>query len=602
MNSNSEVVMLSTYDILPNRFQPRIKFKEGKINELAESIKKYGVIQPIIVRKIADKYEIIAGERRYKATLQAGLSVIPAIVNNLNDADSSEIALIENVQRENLTPIEESVSYKRIIDMSGMTQESLATRLGISQSAVANKLRLLQLTDEVQEALLENKISERHARSLLRVTDDVMQKEMLIKIINERLTVRKLDEEIKKVLLKPKPENIEEEIEVLDLFESIVNEKGNITMNNNDPINQFDLPETNIINDVPVASEVVVMQPAVEQEQPVLAPTPVQMNVIPETPVVKEQVNQLNPGFMDIDKIEREATDIIQTVPTPVAPDLLKPTEIEQSTPIIQPPVGGGRFFDNIGEGDSDASDSAGTQAGAFNFNFETVPVATPEVAPPEVIVPVQEGIEGFSNIVNNIPEESVATNPQPLESSFGTDIGSLVTEETVQFEPISSTPELMSPVENIVTDVAPVIEPAVVPIQEPIAQPISEPVQEITSELTQEPIVQSITPQSIEAPVQEPIVEPIQEKVATPFSADNVGAGSDIMPSMVQTNQAVGNIASLTPQPEVEIQNPISFNTREGIDKIRNIVKELESSGFRITSEEADSANSYEIKIVFEK
>ena len=167
MALDTKVSILNINDILPNRFQPRIKFGEEKINELAESIRKYGVIQPIIVRSIGDKYEIIAGERRYKASIMAGLREIPAIINNLDDKDSSEIALIENVQRENLTPIEEAISIKKILDMGGKTQEQIAEKLGMSQAGLANKLRLLNLEESVQEALLEKKISERHARSLV---------------------------------------------------------------------------------------------------------------------------------------------------------------------------------------------------------------------------------------------------------------------------------------------------------------------------------------------------------------------------------------------------------------------------------------------------
>ena len=198
--SGKKVVELNIENVLPNRFQPRIKFNEEAIDELSKSIKEHGVIQPIVVRPIGDKFEIIAGERRYKASCMAGLRTIPAIITDLNDKDSAEVALIENVQRENLTPIEEAISYKKILDMGYITQEALATKLGKTQSTVANKLRLLNLDDEVQEALLNEKISERHARSLLKLNDKSKQKELLKRIISERLTVRKTDDEIEKLL------------------------------------------------------------------------------------------------------------------------------------------------------------------------------------------------------------------------------------------------------------------------------------------------------------------------------------------------------------------------------------------------------------------
>ena len=198
--SRRKVVELNIEDVLPNRFQPRIKFSEEAINELSKSIKEHGVIQPIVVRPIGDKFEIIAGERRYKASCMAGLTTIPALITDLNDKDSAEVALIENVQRENLTPIEEAISYRKILDMGYITQDALATKLGKTQSTIANKLRLLNLDDEVQEALLKERISERHARSLLKLTDKEQQKMMLNRIISERLPVRRADEEIDKLL------------------------------------------------------------------------------------------------------------------------------------------------------------------------------------------------------------------------------------------------------------------------------------------------------------------------------------------------------------------------------------------------------------------
>ena len=200
MDFDKKVVQLDINDILPNRFQPRIKFNEDSINELCESIREHGVIQPIVVRKMGDKFEIIAGERRFKASLLAGKSHIPAVITELNDKDSAEVALVENVQRRDLTPIEEAISYKKILDMGFMTQDDLAKKLGKTQSTVANKLRLLNLDEDVQEALLEEKISERHARSLLRLNNVEDQKNMLNKIINERLTVRKTDDFIAKML------------------------------------------------------------------------------------------------------------------------------------------------------------------------------------------------------------------------------------------------------------------------------------------------------------------------------------------------------------------------------------------------------------------
>ena len=193
------ITMVDINEILPNRFQPRIEFDEEEILGLSASIKEHGIINPILVRKIGNKFEIIAGERRYKAAVLAGLDNVPVIVKNLTDKDSAEIALLENIQRKDMTSIEEAISIQKILDMGYLNQSQLAERFGKSQSYIANKIRLLKLSDEVQEALLKNKISERHARSLLRLKDKNKQNEMLNKIITERLTVRKTDEEIDKM-------------------------------------------------------------------------------------------------------------------------------------------------------------------------------------------------------------------------------------------------------------------------------------------------------------------------------------------------------------------------------------------------------------------
>lgn len=206
MNHENEIVNVRIDEIIPNRFQPRLAFDEKELNDLADSIKMHGIIQPLVLRRIGDKYEIIAGERRYKASVLAGLTQVPAVIMNIDDQKSAEVAVVENLQRKDLTAIEEAQSYKKILDMGYLTQEQLASRMGVAQSTIANKLRLLNLSIPVKEALLHNKISERHARSLLNIQDNNLQISMLNRIISERLTVRQTDEEINKLLGKTKEE------------------------------------------------------------------------------------------------------------------------------------------------------------------------------------------------------------------------------------------------------------------------------------------------------------------------------------------------------------------------------------------------------------
>ena len=231
MNLDSEVLQVPIEDIIPNRFQPRISFDDKALQELSNSIKQHGIIQPLVLRKLGDKYEIIAGERRYKAATMAGLTSVPAVVANIDDNTSAEVALVENVQRKDLTPIEEAKSYKNILDKGYLTQDGLAKKMGLSQSAIANKLRLLNLAEEVQEALLNEKISERHARALLVIESQDEQKKWLNRILEERLTVRQLDMELKKEL----NENNEPEVPVINIEPNIEEIKRSATDINPEP-------------------------------------------------------------------------------------------------------------------------------------------------------------------------------------------------------------------------------------------------------------------------------------------------------------------------------------------------------------------------------
>ena len=239
-DDKDEVVQLYLDDIIPNRFQPREVFDERALKELAVSIKEHGVIQPIIVRNVNGKYEIIAGERRYKASALAGLTKIPAIIRDLDDKESSKVALLENLQRKNLNPIEEARTYQKILEIDQMTQEELAKTMGKSQSAVANKIRLLSLPDTVQEALLKEQISERHARSILNIPDAEKQKEMVKKVIDTKMSVRNLEDEIKQLYPKePKKEDFS--IDKPETQEASVN----AFMNSNPLMPTADLPEDN---------------------------------------------------------------------------------------------------------------------------------------------------------------------------------------------------------------------------------------------------------------------------------------------------------------------------------------------------------------------
>ena len=200
MKMEAQIRMIPVEQIIPNRFQPRLEFDQEALNTLANSIKQHGIIQPLVLRRVADKFEIIAGERRFKAAQMCGMIQVPAIITDLDDNESAEVAIIENTQRRELSAIEEAQSYKKLLDRKYLTQEQLAQRLGTSQSNIANKLRLLNLDKAVQDALMKQQISERHARSLLRVQDPKKQVELLNRVIQERIKVRDLEKEIDKIL------------------------------------------------------------------------------------------------------------------------------------------------------------------------------------------------------------------------------------------------------------------------------------------------------------------------------------------------------------------------------------------------------------------
>lgn len=202
-----EITMIDLAELRSNPYQPRKIFDEQALEELANSIKEHGVFQPIIVKKSIKGYEIIAGERRVKASLMAGLTQIPAIVRDFNDTQMMEIALLENLQRENLTAIEEATAYKKLQETLGLTQEELAKRLGKSRSHITNMLGLLTLPDTIQEDISAKKITMGHARVISKLDDYNQQQELVDKVINEGISVRQLEELAKETeIIKTNPQ------------------------------------------------------------------------------------------------------------------------------------------------------------------------------------------------------------------------------------------------------------------------------------------------------------------------------------------------------------------------------------------------------------
>jgi len=199
---NKQIQDLPLARIHPNRFQPRHAFSSESISELAQTLREEGLLQPIIVREDGEEYAIIAGERRFRAAQSLGWEKIPAIVNNLSDQQTASLALIENLQREDLNPIDEATAYENLMELNSLTQAQLAKDIGKSQSYVANKLRLLKLDPQIQEALASGAITARHGRALLALSSD-QQKQALEQILSDKLNVKQTEELVAKLLEGP---------------------------------------------------------------------------------------------------------------------------------------------------------------------------------------------------------------------------------------------------------------------------------------------------------------------------------------------------------------------------------------------------------------
>ena len=203
--AKSGVQVMKINEVEPNRDQPRKNFDEDALLELSDSIKRFGVLQPLLVRKRKDYYEIIAGERRWRAAKLAGVKEVPVIEKEYTDQEILEIGLIENIQRENLNPIEEAIAYKRLLEEFNLKQDEVAERVSKSRTAVTNSMRLLKLSDKVQQMIIDDMISTGHARALLAIDDPELQYTLANKIFDEKLSVRETEKLVKEIKNPKKP-------------------------------------------------------------------------------------------------------------------------------------------------------------------------------------------------------------------------------------------------------------------------------------------------------------------------------------------------------------------------------------------------------------
>ena len=213
-------VMVKINSVEPNREQPRKDFDEDSLVELADSIKQFGILQPLIVQQKKDYYEIIAGERRWRAAKMAGIKEVPVIIKNYTDQEIVEISLIENIQRENLNPIEEAMAFKRLLEEFDLKQDEVAERVSKSRTAVTNSMRLLKLSERVQQMIIDDMISTGHARALLALDDEEQQYQLANRIFDEKLSVRET-EKLVKALKDPKKMVKKEKIEHTFVYENL---------------------------------------------------------------------------------------------------------------------------------------------------------------------------------------------------------------------------------------------------------------------------------------------------------------------------------------------------------------------------------------------
>lgn len=237
MKSREQMMKINMVE--PNRDQPRKKFEEDALLELADSIKQFGVLQPLLVRKRKDYYEIIAGERRWRAAKMAGVKEVPVIIKDYTEQEIVEIGLIENIQRENLNPIEEAMAFKKLLEEFNLKQDEVAERVSKSRTAVTNSMRLLKLDERVQEMIVDDMISTGHARALLAIDDKEQQYDLANKIFDEKLSVRETEKLVKEIKNPKKPKmkkKVENEFVYTDLenrMKEVMGTKVNISSKGN---------------------------------------------------------------------------------------------------------------------------------------------------------------------------------------------------------------------------------------------------------------------------------------------------------------------------------------------------------------------------------
>lgn len=544
MTLSSQVIQLNISDIISSKNQPRKIFDTTALDTLCESISKYGIIQPLIVRKINDKYEIVSGERRYRAAKKIGMLTVPALVGEFNDVECMELSLVENLQNKSLNPLEEGKAFKKILDTSNMSIEDLEKNTSVSKDRIQEKIKLLDLDKEVQKALLKNDISESHAKLLLKL-DLVKQVEVLNKIINDKLTVKETNDYINSILnegvnemnsnmssalnslnIDSKPSNIfNDEINVI--------EKRNDNMNNNQNMffgSNFQSLENQSVN----------------------------MNTQPNNNINQNQQMGLNNQVGSMINIPTPSF-ATSSVPTPNS--YVEPTPIVPPTPVDMP---------------------------SMTYQTPIMPVqGINESAPQEQPIPVNP----FMNLenYNSTPQPTPQPAPMPENNQFmATPQPTVNMEQPVSFmEPPVSTPE---PTNQFASSVPPVNPFATQPMQ-PEMNPA--PVQ--TAPIPENSQFMATPQPTVNAEPSMPFMEQhtsVPEPTPMPELNNNNNNNNTVPNPFATPGQT-----SAAPQPtmtEVQLDNAIS--------EVRMAVKNLENRGITVKLVENDLGTSYQIVVEIQK
>ena len=603
MNMDKNIQEIPMEDIIPNRFQPRLAFNEEGINELAESIKQHGIIQPLVVRRLGDKFEIIAGERRYKAATMAGLTKVPVIISDIDDNKSAEVALVENIQRRNLTAIEEAKSYKNLLDRGYLTQEQLANKMGVSQSSIANKLRLLNLDEEVQDALLNEKISERHARALLALENKDDQKKWLQRIIAERMTVRQLDMELKKL-----QENGGEEDTGIPLVD--------INPNIEDIVNNAE--DINVIREPHDVASMLLPEGAVKEE-----PKPVEQ---PETPTKMPnkffnflEDEQANMNVIEPDEIFNMFNQSEAPIETPEQ-SVEVSNEITSTEPLLQPEP-------TIAETATQPEEKTETIS-SVELLDDLENIESPSSETPTIEEPM---INPFAGLNEFVPLE----NPEPIENEVKTEQNT----EQIQETPVLSEANAEAPiVEPTITEEQPepvqeIAKPEEnneISIEQPILEPVLQPIEPENIQIEEQPVVTPIeqnnqilenTDTNAIIEEQTETTEPSNNEEVTPFKSIFFNTGEEEPAPVIEETPIINNtieevkpvveeplvdpldsIVTLEPDYEARQKELAGKDLKTAINVVRETVSDLENRGFLVEIEEADLEDIYHITIKINK